>query len=300
MPYGIVRANEPDEAESMQLIKIAIASGINWLDTARAYGRSEDVVGKVNATGWSGRCRIVTKLSPMAECSPNAAPELAEAIAENSLRASCMALQRKALDTVLLHRAAHIGMWGGRVFEVLKTWRTKGLLNTIGVSVQTPEELILSIEDVNIEHVQIPFNILDNRWGTAIDKLRPLRDQRRLTVHVRSAFLQGLLLSDDAEAWQCAHVSDATQIRSWLPAQTAATGYEDVAALCLAFLRSHDWIDGVVVGFDNVKQLEQVLMSANQPLLTQQQLDTLTRTRPVLSVKSLDPSQWRSRDRVEK
>jgi len=69
-------------------------------------------------------------------------------------------------------------------------------------------------------------------------------------------------------------------------------GCRDPAALCLAFVRSQDWIDGVVVGLDSLAQLQQAIAAFGQPLLEKQQLTTLTQTRPFLSPHSLDPSQW--------
>lgn len=292
MPYGIVRTNEPDEAESMMMIKQAILSGVNWLDTARAYGRSESVVGKVLASGWAGRTRVVTKLSPMPDCAADADPKLAATMAENSLFSSCVALQCTTLDTVLLHRAEHLRMWNGSVFDVLKRWRNEGLLGTIGVSVQTPEELMMALENSEIEHIQVPFNILDYRWSQTLHAVQSARADRRLVVHARSAFLQGLLLSDNSEAWARAHVRHPKPILSWLASQVGAMGYRDAADLCLAFVRSQDWIDGIVVGLDRLAQLRQAIESFSRPLLEKHQLKTLTQTKPFLSPRSLDPSQW--------
>lgn len=298
IPYGIVRANEPDEAESMRMIKRAIVSGVDWLDTARAYGRSEGVIGKVMSTGWAGRSRIVTKLSPLSGCMLDADPKLAAAMADNSLRTSCMALERKNLDAVLLHRAAHLSMWNGQVLDVLREWRSNGLVGAIGVSVQSPDELALALEYCDVEHIQLPFNILDHRWTTAVEKLREVRHERHVVVHARSAFLQGLLLSDEASAWARANVSEPGLIRSWLAAQAKAAGYEDIAAFCLAFVRSQDWIDGVVVGVDSDAQLRQILAFFDQKLLSARQLEQFAQNRPTLTEQSLDPSQWGSNRRA--
>ena len=46
------------------MLKTAIGNGVVYIDTARAYGNSEDVIGQALDLGWSGRARVITKLSP--------------------------------------------------------------------------------------------------------------------------------------------------------------------------------------------------------------------------------------------
>ena len=49
LPYGIGVSNEsdmPSEADSIALLQDALSRGVNFLDTALAYGKSEAIVGK--------------------------------------------------------------------------------------------------------------------------------------------------------------------------------------------------------------------------------------------------------------
>ncbi|WP_411976622.1 aldo/keto reductase [Sulfitobacter faviae] len=292
MPYGIVRTNEPDPDQAAQMIRLAITNGVVWLDTARAYGSSEQIIGQALANGWVGRGCVATKLSPLSEIPDDGDPRLAAALAENSLRASCMSLGMSRLDTVLVHRVSHLTAWGGRVLDVLRHWRADGLLNVVGVSVQSPQELEIALATEDIGHIQLPFNVLDYRWVDAIEALRDTRSLRSVTVHARSAFLQGLLLSDDTSAWSRARVRDVTPIRAWLHNQANALGYTDLAAFCLGYVRSQDWIDGVVVGCDNLDQLRQNLSWFMQPKMTQEQILAIEQSRPVLEKCTLDPSRW--------
>src|SRR5260221_9473183 len=50
MPYGIAAEGEhppPDEAEASKLLHMALDLGVNFIDTARAYGESEAIIGRV-------------------------------------------------------------------------------------------------------------------------------------------------------------------------------------------------------------------------------------------------------------
>ena len=66
MNYGIANENgQPKEEQSMEMLGAALESGVNSLDTARAYGNSEDVLGHFLA-GVENKPFITTKV-PMIE-----------------------------------------------------------------------------------------------------------------------------------------------------------------------------------------------------------------------------------------
>jgi spore coat polysaccharide biosynthesis protein SpsF len=292
MPYGIARRGTPDAGEGLAMLRRAIIEGVGSLDTARAYGTSEAMIGTLMSQGWGGRFNIVTKLSPLDNISTDATASEAAAQAEISLLQSRIALGGGELDTVLLHRAAHLRAWGGAVLDTLCGWRYSGHTQYIGVSVQSPEELETALEHEEIDHVQMPCNILDHRWDAVTDRLRAIRRTRGLRVHVRSALLQGLLSSDDLELWRRAHVEDARPVTEWLAHSATALGHDGPVALCLAWARGLDWADGVVVGCDSLVQLHDTVRYFNAPALTQDEIAALAAERPQLDPSSLDPARW--------
>lgn len=294
MRYGITRRGTPDFAESLAMLRYAITEGVSHLDTARAYGTSETVIGSLMSQGWEGRTGIVTKLSPLDDVARETAPSEVAAKAEISLLQSRLALGGGDLDTVLLHRAAHLCTWNGIVFDTLRRWRDSGHIRQIGVSIQTPEELDKILDLDEISHIQLPCNILDYRWDTVTDRLRSIRRKRNLRVHVRSVLLQGLLSSDDAGLWRRAHVEDARPVTVWLAEKAAALGHSGPVSLCLAWARGLGWADGVVVGCDNLEQLQETVRHFNAPCLSQDEITALSAQCPHLDELSLDPAQWQT------
>ena len=293
MPYGINNTTEMTSDIGEEMICRAIADGVQFLDTARAYGRSEHIIGSVWAKGWDDhRCRVITKLSPLADWHADDQAKGVSAAAESSLLASCEALGQAQLDTVLLHRLAHWQAWDGAVARLLRTWVKAGRIKHLGASIQSPEELDAVLEFPELNHVQMPYNILDHRWDDVVPKLERVRNERGLTVHVRSALLQGLLMSDDLQKWQRAGHADGAAIRNWLRKHADQYTQSDVAALCLNWIRGLPWVDGVVVGMDNVAQLQSNLLVFSAPALPPDIVDTMKATRPHLSLKTLDPAQW--------
>jgi aryl-alcohol dehydrogenase-like predicted oxidoreductase len=68
LDYGIVNTNgKVPESESIAIIRHAIVEGIEYIDTAAAYGDSERIIGKSLADGWSNRVKVISKLFPFNE-----------------------------------------------------------------------------------------------------------------------------------------------------------------------------------------------------------------------------------------
>ena len=66
------------------------------------------------------------------------------------------------------------------------------MVSKIGVSIYTTDQLQRIINSFDVDLIQLPFNILDNRL---VDSgVFSVLDKRDIEIHARSVFLQGLLL----------------------------------------------------------------------------------------------------------
>ncbi len=293
--YGSVnRTGQPDQAASSSLIKAAIVNGVASLDTARAYGTSEAVIGEVIKDGWQGRVRIVTKLSPLADCPDDASKALVQALVDNSIYQSMNDLRARSLDVVLLHRAEHLRKWHGAAWERLRFHRDAGVIGRLGVSVQNPGELTRALQESDVAHIQLPCNLLDWRWDESHTDIASARRDRALVVHARSPYLQGLLLTQDAAPWVRAHVTHAGPISEWLQQMAHRCGRASIADLCLAYMNAIEWVDGVVVGAERIDQLENNIDLFGNPKLSASEVALVRSTRPRLEEATLDPALWRN------
>lgn len=295
LTYGIAnQSGQPDQPTADALIKTAIANGVTFLDTARAYGDSEEVIGNALKSGWEGRAQIITKLSPLTDCPAALAPETVNAFVDASIFRSCAALRTQKLDVLMLHRTSQLRNWSGAVWTRLLEHRCQGRLKALGASVQSPLELELALGTPEIEFIQMPFNVLDWRWDTLIPKIRETKQHRPLVIHVRSALLQGLLPSTATEYWRSANVENPEPVIRWLEGQAAKAGRNSVADFCLSYVKSLDWIDGVVVGMETRDQLaENIRIFCGTDLPTHQTNNTLA-DRPTLEENTLNPAGWRN------
>lgn len=293
MDYGIANVQgRPAQASATGLLKTAIANGVAFVDTAHAYGASEATIGAALGGGWSERIRVVTKLAPLDDCKPEAAAAELRARVDASVYESCVRLARPALDVLLLHRAAHLDAWDGAAWKRLIELRDMGRIKALGVSVQTPAELENALQFEDVRFVQMPFNLLDWRWRDAVEKLQDVRRRRDITVHARSALLQGLLRSRDRSHWRRAHVPEPEPVWAWLDGCVRDFGRDGVVDLCLGYARAQAWIDGIVIGMDSLDQLIENVRNFNTAALDAEQVAQIDSSRPHLGVDALDPARW--------
>ncbi len=293
LDYGIANTKgKPSPAVAESIVKTAIVNGARFIDTARAYGDSEEILGNILKTGWQGRARIITKLSPTINESLEGGALNIDAFVDTSIYQSCTALQTQVLDVLMLHRASQILICGGRVWSRLLSHKEHGLIKSLGVSVQTPEELeqVLTIPEVEI--IQLPYNVLDWRWDSVIPEIIAQKQKRDLKIHVRSTLLQGLLVSTNKDHWQRAHVDQADLILNWLEKQRALIHGASIMEFCLKFVNSLKWVDGVVVGVETAAQLLENIKVMCLADFSSEEIDSILGSRPKLGEKTLNPALW--------
>lgn len=286
--YGIAnRTGKPSADAARWIVERAVENGAAWIDTAQAYGDSEQVIGDA-LEFQSAEVGIVTKLRPITAQGDRSKAAVLEELDQSIDRSRHLLGRRPA---VLFHRYADSLLWNGAILDLLHKRKGKGDIEAAGVSVQSPAELIASLAEPRISIIQMPFNLLDWRWDEALAELERARRERPIIVHARSAFLQGLLLSRDPAHWTRAHCSDPHG-GAWIDQLVNDLGRRDRADLCLAFVRAHSFIDGIVLGCETPAQLAANLAAFGRPALTDEQVSEVRRMRPIVSEMVLDPSKW--------
>jgi aryl-alcohol dehydrogenase-like predicted oxidoreductase len=248
MRYGIANTcGRLGKDEVARVLQTARAAGIDMLDTAIAYGDAETVLGEVGIDEW----RVVTKLPPVPEGTADVTGWM-----EAQLTASLSRLGMARLHGALLHAPDQLK--GPRSVEIgrgLAELGRRGFAERVGVSVQHPDDdLPAVLRQMEPGIVQCPYSILDqalvsNGWAA---RLREMNCE----VHVRSAFLQGLLVMPPAARpkWAGSYGDIWQGWDRWLELQ----GIGAVEA-CLRHVRSARDIDFAVVGVDNATQLEALI-----------------------------------------
>jgi aryl-alcohol dehydrogenase-like predicted oxidoreductase len=254
LDYGV--ANQDGRItleEGRKILAEANMAGVDTLDTAIAYGDSEATLGQIGVANW----QIVSKLPRM----PDDVSDV-DGWVEAQILGSLSRLNVEQLDGVLLHYPAQIFSGQGRKLPIaLQKCREIGLVKKIGASVYGPNELSDLLDVFDVDLIQSSLNIVDRRLIDAgwLERLT----LAGVEVHVRSIFLQGLLLMAESERpgkftqWQSLWVI----WDSWLR-RNNLTPLE----ACLRFALKVENVSKVVIGVDSLNQIKQILAVPSQRL----------------------------------
>src|SRR5262249_38095998 len=123
----------------------------------------------------------------------------------------------------------------------------------IGASLYGAEDLALVESRIRPELVQLPLNVLDRRFLYAehLPRLKKVKTE----IHVRSVFLQGLLLMSAEKL-----PSYFSPVRAEIEKISQQWSRQHVSALagCLAFALQQPEIDTVVVGLNRRSELQEI------------------------------------------
>ena len=274
LEYGVAnQVGHLQLADVKSILQQAAAQGVDTLDTAIAYGDSESTLGQAGIHGWD----VVTKLPEL----PEGCADVASWV-ETQIEGSRKRLGVSQLYGVLLHRPEQLlGERGKCLFKALEHLKAQGVTRKIGVSVYGPEELDGLMAEMRFDLVQAPLNILDRRLvesGCA----RRLKDQGT-ELHVRSVFLQGLLLMSAEQRPEKFSRWDTVWLEwtRWLN----ETGLKPLHA-CVGYAMDVEEVDKIVVGVDSVKHLSQILTA------THSVVPSLPNWPQSIDADLMNPSRW--------
>lgn len=247
MNYGIANANgQVTAAEIKKVIGLAMTNGINLLDTAIGYGDSEKRLGEADVSGFE----IVTKLPAIAaDCT-----DIHEWV-DQQIEGALQRLKVKQLYGVLFHVPSQLLSPGGNeLYKALDTFRKNGVVGKIGVSVYSPDELSVLMGEFDFDIVQAPFNIIDRRLAESgwLGKLAASGKE----VHIRSVFLQGLLLMNvaDRAPYFAKWKSLFEKYEHWLQSSQLSA-----IQACLNYVSGFEGISKVLVGVDSSNNLQEII-----------------------------------------
>ena len=284
MPYGIATEGElkrPPEEEAERILHAALDLGVNHLDTARAYGESEAIIGRV-LKGRREEYVLTTKIPVHKEAGLSTA-ELREHC-RSSIETSLAALRTDHIDVVLLHTSGPEVLRRQDVPEILSE-ECGRFVRYFGASVYGMESARIAFDSGWCDCVQIAYSMLDR--SPEADVLEHAR-KKDVGVVARSVLLKGALtrrcekLPDELNA-----VREAVEEA----AEQSSNGLDGLPKLAYRYVLSNERVHTALVGASSVSEVEQAVAFAAAGPLPQDQLEEIRRIH-IKDEKLLNPGNW--------
>ena len=287
MAYGWDQQPPPPDDCVIKLIRRALELGINYIDTAAEYGRSESLVGRACA-GLTCRPVIATKLSIRDDDSSTGlltGQALRQSV-EQSLSQSLQTLGVDVLELVQLH-SLDTRFATPELLELLAQYNQRGWVRYWGVTTYGEEAPLDALDHPElICSMQIPYSALDRRMER---KVIPRAQAQGTGVILRSIFLQGVL-SHRLDSLPVA-LNDLSPLAAPLLRLAQDAGIE-LAELALRFAAFASGAHSAIFGTTNVSELAANIRAVEAGPLPPD-LVAAVRAIEVADSALLNPGNWR-------
>jgi aryl-alcohol dehydrogenase-like predicted oxidoreductase len=270
-----------DDEQSIAAIHHALEQGINWIDTAAAYGfgRSEQIIGRA-LEGLAERPYVFTKCSLLEGPDRTVAHSLKR---DSILREAGDSLKRLGVDAIDLYQIH----WPIPVEDIEEGWaalaelKAQGLVKHIGVSNFDAEQLRRIQQIAPVETLQPQYSLIER---DVEQEILPFADREHVGVIAYSPMGSGMLtgsmsrerierLADDDWRKHDDRFREPELSRNLeLVARLAAVAERHdttPGAVAVAWTLRNPAVDGAIVGFRRPDQVDPILPAANLELTAQ-------------------------------
>ena len=251
-----------DDGESLRAVNRFLDLGMNFIDTADAYGRghSEELLAQVLktrrkdvilATKGGNQFTVRSGLR-------NFDPDYLTSALEESLRR----LRIDTIDLYQLHNPTAEVMRRGEIFERLERFKREGKIRFYGVSVASTADGIVAVETGKADTIQVVYNILHQ---DPEERLLPLAQKENVGIIVRVPLERGILSGRFRNTTGFAErdfrrgvfsEAELAQVNAAIDKLQFLVKGTNLAQAALRFVLSHAAVSTVIAGVRTVNQVE--------------------------------------------
>jgi len=236
-PYGMFRANNSRlQNDFHKILSLAAEYECFKIDTAVNYGDLSPLIRNFESTR---NFHVINKIQPDIE--------------------NIDKLNFEITNTVLLHVDPLNRSAKGVHENIILTLREKMPGIKLGVSIYNADDIDAEVFDL-CDVVQLPLSVLD-RSLLDCGLIAHLKS-KKIQIHVRSIFLQGLLLNEHKILkGRSANLTDAIQkFQEYCKEKRVS-----YIAACIGFVLNNDLVDGMVCGYNSLKDIKQIFELERKP-----------------------------------
>ena len=187
--YGLTNKNKKKikSKDIRSFFKLLKKKQINFIDTAIAYKKAEKKI--ISSKADLSNFNIITKIPR-----PNKINNYEDVILKKIIQ-SQKNFKIKKFNSVLLHDCKNLKKNEiKKILNLFNLLKNKSLTKYVGFSIYDQKEYIKIIKFFNPDILQVPANIFDRTFLSK--KFLNEVNKKNIKLHVRSIFLQGIILSN--------------------------------------------------------------------------------------------------------
>ena len=271
LSYGVSNTQGiPSDNQLAEIFSMATKYQLNTFDTAIAYGNAEERI----APFLNQDSKVISKFPK-----PSSKGEL-----ENAIVQSLQTLRLESLYGFMSHNGDFL-IENPKLWDVLLKFQSDRKINKIGYSLYHPEQLEKLLKlDLQPDIIQVPFSLLDRKFEPYFKELK----SNNVEIHCRSVFLQGLYFLSLNKI--------PTKLEVLKPSlltlhQVAKAAKIEMVDLALNYVLENKFVDKVVIGVENAKQLEQSISSSLHWKEDKEIFEVINNIK-VVNKELLNPANW--------
>jgi len=271
--YGLTKSSVKKISSDKKLLNY-INKNVQYIDTADSYKLSKNIIKKLRFK----EKKIITKYKL-----PYKKTSLFVKNFKKKVTKDLNAFGVKKLEAVLFHNVNDLNNYQGmKLLQILKSLKNEKKIKKIGVSIYTLKDADMALKIFTPDIIQLPLNLFNQEFIES--KYIDLFKKKKITVQVRSIFLQGLLLKN---------LNDLKKINLNKKLFKNIKKFNDwcinkkVTRLqaCIHFIKNLKIADLITIGFENEENLKEIKAVMKKNL-------KIKFLKLNINEKILDPRKW--------
>ena len=248
--YGLSQ-RKIKSTEIIKIKNIIKKNKIKYFDTSIYYRNSESIIGKLNV-----KKKIITKITLPKQNKKNI-----KTWYKNTLNKSLKKLKVQKLYGLLIHDTSNILQKDKELLNLVLDSKKNNIVSKIGISVYETKEVEKVLKFWTPDIIQFPINIFNQNFikKNFLQKLKKLG----IETHARSCFLQGLLLKKNLNTHSKKNKKIFKNYLEWSKVNKISQ-----LTACLHFVKQINYIDSLIVGFDDSFQLNEIIKTFNKKIIS--------------------------------
>jgi spore coat polysaccharide biosynthesis protein SpsF (cytidylyltransferase family)/aryl-alcohol dehydrogenase-like predicted oxidoreductase len=283
MNYGYKNEKIISDNQLKKIFNLMENKKINGIDTAQGYKLSEKKIGEqINNSKMKKDYYLFSKINQFDDILEITNTLIKTKIYIN-LYLSMFKLKTTYIDVLMIHSVNNFFKKKKIFKDIFLDLKRKNFVKDFGVSIYTPNELIKISKQNFFKFIQIPFNIIDNRWNTKT--LLRLKKKYRFKLIARSIFLRGFLIHN--KNWPSWFV-EKNKLNKQIQNINKKFNLKNNLQLCIKYVNSISFIDYIVVGCNNSKQFKEILFAFEKRKFSKSEVCVINKTIKIKNKNILD------------